>query len=169
MKRNRVQLCRPATCFCTFSCNTAVCVSYSPVACPAPQAEHVNTLYFCVSCHAHNKQRAVGPLTAMQCCLSGTDCSFNLRHCDVVQALSCRPPTGVARVRSSASPCGICGERSDTRIGFCPIALASPVSKIPLILYDHLHPLLLLPAGQPGEFGEPSRRNAPSETEKDWF
>jgi hypothetical protein len=105
----------------------------------------------------------------MRCCLSGTDCSFNLRQHDVVQALSCRPPTGMARVRSSASPCGICGEQSDTRIGFSPITLVSPVTKIPLMLCAHLHLLLLLPAGQPGEFWEPSRRNALSEIEQDWI
>jgi len=68
---------------------------------------------------------------------------------NVIQAVSRRPPTGVARVRSSASPCGICGEKSDTTIGFLQINFVSPVTKIPLMIYAHLHLLLLLPAGQP--------------------
>jgi len=78
-------------------------------------------------------------------------------HRDVVQAVSRRPPTGVARIRSSASLCGICGEQSDTRIDFSPITLVSPVTKIPLMLYAHLHLLLLLPEAQQGEFWEHSR------------
>jgi hypothetical protein len=48
----------------------------------------------------------------------------------MVQALSHRPVTVEARVQSQASPCGICGARSDTRILFLRILRMFPVSII---------------------------------------
>jgi hypothetical protein len=36
------------------------------------------------------------------------------------QAVSRRPPTAEARVRSRVGPCGICGGQSGTRTGFSP-------------------------------------------------
>jgi hypothetical protein len=38
----------------------------------------------------------------------------------MAQAVSRRPPTAEARVRSRLSPCGICGGRSGTGTGFSP-------------------------------------------------
>jgi hypothetical protein len=38
----------------------------------------------------------------------------------MAQAVSRRPLTAEARVRSRVSPCGVCGEQSGTRTGFSP-------------------------------------------------
>jgi hypothetical protein len=44
----------------------------------------------------------------------------------MAQAVSCRPPTAEARVRSRVSPCGICGGRSSIGTGFSPSTSVFP-------------------------------------------
>jgi hypothetical protein len=54
----------------------------------------------------------------------------------MAQAVSRRPLTAKARVRSRVSPCGIYGGRSGTGTGFFPRVLRfSPVSFIPPVLH----------------------------------
>jgi hypothetical protein len=54
----------------------------------------------------------------------------------MAQAVSRRPLTAEARVRSPVSPCGICGGRSGTGTGFFPRVLPfSPVNLIPPVLH----------------------------------
>ena len=53
----------------------------------------------------------------------------------MAQAVSRRPPTAEARVRSRVSSCGICGGQSGTGTGSPPRILPfSPVNLIPLML-----------------------------------
>jgi hypothetical protein len=44
----------------------------------------------------------------------------------MAQAVSRRPPTAEARVRSRVIPCGICGRRSGTATGFSPSTSGLP-------------------------------------------
>jgi hypothetical protein len=44
----------------------------------------------------------------------------------MVQAVSRRPPTAEAQVRSRVSPCGICGGQSDSGTGFSPSTSVFP-------------------------------------------
>jgi hypothetical protein len=44
----------------------------------------------------------------------------------MAQAVSHRPPTAKARVRSRVSPCGICGEQNGTGTGFSPSTSVFP-------------------------------------------
>jgi hypothetical protein len=54
----------------------------------------------------------------------------------MAQAVSRRPLTAEARIRSQFSPCGICSGQSGTGTGFFPRALRySPVSFIPPVLH----------------------------------
>jgi hypothetical protein len=66
----------------------------------------------------------------------------------MAQAVSRRPLTAEARVRSRVSPCGIYGGQSGTGTGFFPRVLRfSPVNLIPPVLHylekrkkmNHLH------------------------------
>jgi hypothetical protein len=57
----------------------------------------------------------------------------------MAEAVSRRPLTAVARVRSQASPCAIGGGQSDTVTGFSPISSVSRVSIVPPMLNTHLH------------------------------
>jgi hypothetical protein len=51
------------------------------------------------------------------------------------QAVIRRPSTAEARVRSRASPCGVCGGQSGTGTGFSPSCRFFPVNFIPLVLH----------------------------------
>jgi hypothetical protein len=53
----------------------------------------------------------------------------------MAQAVSRRPSTAEARVRSRVSPCGVCGGQSGTGTGFSPSCRFSPVNFIPLVLH----------------------------------
>jgi hypothetical protein len=53
----------------------------------------------------------------------------------MAQAVSRRPPTAEARVRSRVSPCGICGGQSGNGTVFPGIPRFSPVKFIPPILH----------------------------------
>jgi hypothetical protein len=55
----------------------------------------------------------------------------------VAQAVSRRPLTAEARVRSRVSPCGICGGQSGTGTGIFPpqVLRFSPVNFIPSVLH----------------------------------
>jgi hypothetical protein len=53
----------------------------------------------------------------------------------IAQAVSRRPLTAEARVRSRVSPCEICGGQSGTGTGFSPSCRVSPVNFIPLALH----------------------------------
>jgi hypothetical protein len=53
----------------------------------------------------------------------------------MAQAVSRRPLTAEAWVRSQVSPCEICGGQSDTGTGFSPSCRFSPVNFIPLLLH----------------------------------
>jgi hypothetical protein len=46
----------------------------------------------------------------------------------MAQIVSRRPLTAEARVRALFNPCGICGGRSGTGIGFSPSSSVSPVN-----------------------------------------
>jgi hypothetical protein len=52
----------------------------------------------------------------------------------MAQAVSRRPLTVEARVRSRVSPCEICGGQSGIGTGFSPSCRFSPVNFIPLVL-----------------------------------
>jgi hypothetical protein len=63
---------------------------------------------------------------------------FPCKSCDgraMAQAVSRRPLTAEARVRSRISPCEICGEQSGTGTGFSPSCRFSPVNFIPPVLH----------------------------------
>jgi hypothetical protein len=53
----------------------------------------------------------------------------------MTQAVSRRPVTAEARVRSWVSPRGVCGGQSGTGTGFSPSTSVSPVNFIPPVLY----------------------------------
>jgi hypothetical protein len=53
----------------------------------------------------------------------------------MAQAISRRPLTAEARVRSRVSPCEISGGQSGTGTGFSPSCRFSPVDFIPLVLH----------------------------------
>jgi hypothetical protein len=56
----------------------------------------------------------------------------------MAQAVSRRPLTAEARVRSRVSPCGICGGQSGTGTGFSPSTLVFLVNFIPPMLHAPL-------------------------------
>jgi hypothetical protein len=53
----------------------------------------------------------------------------------MAQAVSRRPLTAEAQVRSRLSPCGLCGGQSGTETGFPRVLWFSPVSFIPSVLH----------------------------------
>jgi hypothetical protein len=53
----------------------------------------------------------------------------------MAKAVSRRPLTAEARVRSQVTPCGVFGGQSGTGTGFSPSCRFSPVSFIPLVLH----------------------------------
>jgi hypothetical protein len=53
----------------------------------------------------------------------------------MAQAVSRRPLTAEARVRSRVSPCGVCGGQSGTGTGLSPTCRFPPVNFIPLVLH----------------------------------
>jgi hypothetical protein len=53
----------------------------------------------------------------------------------MAQAVSHRPLTAEARVRSRVSPCEICGGQSGTGTGFSQSCRFPPVNFIPLVLH----------------------------------
>jgi hypothetical protein len=53
----------------------------------------------------------------------------------MAQAVSRRPSTAEARVRSEVNPCGVCGGQSGTGTGFSLSCRFSPVNFIPLVLH----------------------------------
>ena len=76
----------------------------------------------------------------------------------MAQAVSRKPLTTKARIRSQASPCEICAVQSGTVTDFCPSTCVSPVSNFhqrskPIFIY-----MLSLPDGQRGKTCEPSKK-----------
>ena len=55
--------------------------------------------------------------------------------CAMAQAVSRRPLTVKARVRSRVSPCGICGGQNGSGTGFPRVLRFSPISFIPPVLH----------------------------------
>ena len=72
-------------------------------------------------------------LTACTVVAMSTNC-FNTGRA-MAQAVSCRPLTAEARVRSWVSPCEICGGQGGTGPGCSPSCRFSPVNLIPLVLH----------------------------------
>jgi hypothetical protein len=56
----------------------------------------------------------------------------------VAQAVSRRPLTAEARIRTRVNPCGICDGQSGIGTGFSPSSSVFPVSIIPLSLFKFI-------------------------------
>jgi hypothetical protein len=80
------------------------------------------------------------------------------------RAVSRRPLTAEAWLRSQVSPCEIRGGRSGTGVGSSPSTLVSLVSFIPLMLCTHLHLLVALTRTN----GNLRKISANSETGEKW-
>jgi len=86
------------------------------------------------------------------CLLRGTSCVFTFS-----QAISRRPLTAEAQVRSQVSPCEIYGGQSGNETGFSPSSYVFPVSIFPpnsILIFIYM---LFLPEGQTGEAWEPTK------------